>query len=203
MSEESSAVAPSAERVPALDFARGVCVLAMLLPTLPWLCRPFQLFAVHPETGGPWDRHILAALLFFCDHKILPLFAVIFGMGLAIQLDRLGDQTKPYFKMYFLRMVVLFFFGVVNAPLFWWGDLLTIYAVVGLHTIVFLLSRPMIERVSFYSCFFIFYGMLAVGCVRRQHLPQARRALRPISTCRRREFLPKVHPSLLWFGTAN
>jgi uncharacterized protein len=160
-----SSNAMSRERLPALDFARGVCVLAVLLPMLPWFCRPFELFAVHPTAGGSWDDHILAGLLFFFDHKILPLFAIIFGMGLALHLRTLGDQAKKYFPPYLARMGVLFVFGLANTLLFWWGDLLAVYAFVGLHAIIFLLSPRGVERFAFYSCLGIFYVLLVVGVV--------------------------------------
>src|SRR5260370_15056926 len=100
----SEPAAVSSERLPALDFVRGICVLAMLLATLPWLCRPFELFAVHPRPGGPWDRHILALLVFFVDHKILPLFAILFGMGAALQLRRVNkDDLKAFARRYLRR----------------------------------------------------------------------------------------------------
>jgi uncharacterized protein len=153
-------------RVASLDFVRGACVLAMLPATLPWLCRPFHLFAVHPEPGGGWDRHILALLVLLVDHKILPLFAVLFGMGVALQfrgVDR-GDP-KPFVRRYLIRMGVLFLLGMIHTILFWWGDLLTVYAFVGFHVILFLVAGGIIESVTFYSCFLIFYGMLIVGTV--------------------------------------
>jgi uncharacterized protein len=159
---------PSSERLPALDFVRGVCVLAMLLATLPWLCRPFELFAVHPQPdpSNPWDRHLLALLLFFVDHKVLPLFAILFGMGAALQLRRTTGADVDEVRHRFLRrMVVLFFLGLAHALLFWWGDLLAVYAFVGFHVILFLVWGGVVETLSFYSCFAIFYGALAVGAV--------------------------------------
>lgn len=156
----------SSERLPALDFVRGACVLAMLLATLPWLCRPFELFAVHPQPGGPWDRHLLALLLFVVDHKILPLFAVLFGMGAALQLRHTDAGDVDAVRHRFLRrMVVLFFLGLAHAFLFWWGDLLAVYAFVGFHVILFLVWGGVVESLSFYSCFATFYGALAVGAV--------------------------------------
>jgi uncharacterized protein len=162
----SELAAVSSERLPALDFVRGAGVLAMLLATLPWLCRPFELFAVHPQPGGPWDRHLLALLLFFVDHKVLPLFAILFGIGAAFQLRPVeGHDVDAIRHRYLRRMGVLFLLGLAHAFLFWWGDLLTVYAFVGLHVIMFLVWGGIVESLSFYSCFLIFYGALAVGAV--------------------------------------
>jgi uncharacterized protein len=152
----------AAERLPALDFVRGVCVLLMLPATVPWFCRPFNLWDVHPQPAWPPDRIVLAATLFFLDHKVLTLFALVFGMGFGLQIRRTGDTVKPILGDYLWRMMLLFVLGMAHVLLLWWADVLTIYAAVGVHLAFITLIGKGVERLSIYVCFVWFYLLVLV-----------------------------------------
>jgi uncharacterized protein len=71
----------------------------------------------------------LIALIF--EMKAFSLFSVLFGLGLAMQFERLSRNGRPY---YFLgrRLVVLLFLGLSHLLFVWNGDILTEYALAGL-----------------------------------------------------------------------
>jgi uncharacterized protein len=153
------------ERLPALDFVRGVCVLLMLPATIPWFCRTFNLWDAHPQPAWLPDRVVLAATLFFLDHKVLTLFALVFGMGFGFQIRRTGGTVKPILGDYLWRMMLLFALGMVHVLLFWWGDVLTIYAVVGIHLAFITLIGGGLERLTVYVCLVWFYLCVLVVTV--------------------------------------
>ena len=147
MSEEA-AISPAAARLPALDFAHGVWFWPCYCRRCPGCAGHFSCSPSHPEPGGPWDDTSSRRCFFLRSqnpaavrrhfrHRYRPPGPAAWRPGQAIS------------KVYFLRMVVLFLFGVVNALLFWWGDLLTVYAIVGLHAWCFCFSEPIIERLCF------------------------------------------------------
>lgn len=62
--------------------------------------------------------------------KSVAILSILFGVGLATQSDRIGDE--PYAGWLLRRQAVLFALGVIHATLFWNGDILFLYALVGL-----------------------------------------------------------------------
>jgi uncharacterized protein len=62
--------------------------------------------------------------------KAFALFSFLFGVGLAMQFERLAGTGRP---LYWLvrRMLVLLAFGLVHLLLVWNGDILTKYALAG------------------------------------------------------------------------
>ena len=70
-------------------------------------------------------NNLLIAGKFFC------IFAFLFGVSFAIQLDGANRRDDGFAGRFAWRMVVLFAIGFVHA-MFFSGDILTIYAVLGL-----------------------------------------------------------------------
>jgi len=65
------------------------------------------------------------------------LFSFLFGVGLAIQFERLaGDNSR--FALMVRRLAILLAIGVVHLFLIWNGDILTEYAIVGFAALPFL-----------------------------------------------------------------
>jgi uncharacterized protein len=75
-------------------------------------------------------ERVLAALI---EHKAATLFAVLFGVSFALQSDRLisGDDQMNFAGFYIRRLLVLLGIGVIHS-VFWFGDVLKWYAIMGL-----------------------------------------------------------------------
>jgi uncharacterized protein len=71
------------------------------------------------------------------SHKFYAIFSLLFGLGLAIQLERGRARDAPVLGTYARRVLVLFAIGAVHALLIWSGDVLHIYALLGFLLIVF------------------------------------------------------------------
>ena len=92
------------------------------------------------------------------EEKAFSLFALLFGIGLAMQFERLSGSGRP---LYWLarRLAVLLAFGLVHLLLIWNGDILTEYALAGFLALPFLLVR----RASLLLAAFIMLGIYAYG----------------------------------------
>lgn len=73
----------------------------------------------------------------FVDGKFYTLFSLLFGIGFAIQLSRLQDDPKRSSRTYLRRTFVLLAIGLVHLIVFWLGDILTFYALLGFFLYLF------------------------------------------------------------------
>jgi uncharacterized protein len=90
----------------------------------------FQQFVPGPPDQG-LDGWVNAFLQVFVDLKALAIFSLLFGVGLAIQHERLaGDRRRLVLLL--RRLLVLLAFGLVHLFLIWNGDILAEYALAGL-----------------------------------------------------------------------
>lgn len=133
---------PVEQRLDLIDALRGFALAGVLLSNL----RDFSLYALLDENaraalpgaaGERWLEMALAALL---DAKAMTVFALLFGVGFALQLERAGDSAQAR-RRYAWRLCLLLGFGLLHAA-FWYGDILRYYAVLGLLLLPLARWRP-------------------------------------------------------------
>ena len=73
---------------------------------------------------------------FLISGKFLAMFSFLFGVGFAIQMDRATARGAPFAWIYLRRMVTLLAFGVAHVVFLWNGDILHVYAGLGLALIL-------------------------------------------------------------------
>jgi uncharacterized protein len=120
------------QRIELIDALRGFALAGVLLANL----RDFSLYnliddgarARLPSAGV--DRVLELLLSAVVDAKAMTLFALLFGVGFAIQLERAADSAQAR-RRYAWRLTLLLGFGCLHAS-FWYGDILRYYAVFGL-----------------------------------------------------------------------
>ncbi|QWP74838.1 DUF418 domain-containing protein [Lysobacter sp. K5869] len=129
---------PAEQRLDLIDALRGFALAGVLLSNL----RDFSLYALLDEAAAPvgerWLRMALAALL---DAKAMTVFALLFGVGFALQLERAGHSAQAK-RRYAWRLCLLLGFGLLHAA-FWYGDILRYYAVLGLLLLPLARWRPL------------------------------------------------------------
>ncbi len=125
-------------RVSSIDALRGIALFGVLAINLETEFRIsiFQQFLPHASDQG-LGRLIDGALDIFIDMKAFALFSLLFGVGLAIQFERLG-RTERRTSLLVRRLLVLLAFGLIHLFLIWNGDILTEYALAGLVVLPFL-----------------------------------------------------------------
>ncbi|SEP07605.1 uncharacterized protein SAMN02990966_03839 [Rhodospirillales bacterium URHD0017] len=134
----SKPVSPS-ERIDAIDVLRGLALFGVLAINIVTVFRVsiFARFLPNTELAGPLDRAVDAVLTVAVDLKALALFSLLFGVGLAIQFERLAGNAR---RMILLvrRLAVLLAIGLVHLYLIWNGDILAEYALAGFVVLPFL-----------------------------------------------------------------
>lgn len=132
-------IAPS-QRVAAIDMLRGFAIFGILLVNMALFTNSFyaQIIGLGAPTGM-LDQLARWGVAFFAEGKFYSIFAFLFGLGLAIQQRRFAAAGRPFVPFYLRRLGVLLLIGMVHAYLFWVGDILILYALLG--TVLLLLFR--------------------------------------------------------------
>lgn len=115
------------ERNVTLDFVRGVAILGILLLNISAFGLPKAAY-LNPAWYGDItasDAWTWAILDLVAQTKFLTLFALLFGAGLQMLLPR----GKRWIQS---RLTLLVLLGFIHALLFWDGDILLAYGLVGL-----------------------------------------------------------------------
>jgi len=125
---------PTSQRIATLDILRGVALMGILIMNMPGFSTSF--FA---EADGShlWpsaldqNAEMLREALF--SGKFNSLFSLLFGIGFTIQFTRMAERDPGHATaLYLRRLTVLAVLGVLHAWVFWPGDVLHTYAILGL-----------------------------------------------------------------------
>jgi uncharacterized protein len=129
----------SSDRIDAIDVLRGLALFGVLAMNIVTIFRVsiFAQFLPSDEPAGVLDRAVSATLTVAVDFKALALFSLLFGVGLAIQFERLGANARRT-TLLLRRLAVLLAIGLVHLYLIWNGDILVEYALAGFVVLPFL-----------------------------------------------------------------
>ena len=145
MNQRSGGLGPvgDAERIEVVDVLRGFALCGILFVNIMWFKAPGSLGAFSFE-GPSLDRLVAAGVIALAQGKFFTLFSFLFGWGFATQLlraeERGGGVGFP--RRFLRRSAVLGLIGVVHIALLSEGDILLLYAVVGLLLLSLRHSRP-------------------------------------------------------------
>ncbi|HSM71801.1 MAG TPA: DUF418 domain-containing protein, partial [Anaerolineales bacterium] len=112
-----------------VDVLRGFAVLGILLMNM-------RGFSGQGFDGSnlvePLDRAIFNLIDFLAQAKFYSLFSFLFGWGMAMQMARADAKNVKFIPLYLRRLLILFIFGGLHAIFLWTGDILTMYALLGM-----------------------------------------------------------------------
>lgn len=118
-------------RVEVVDALRGLVIMAILLLHN---LEHFDLY-FFPEWLPDWlktlDGAVWSTLFFVFAGKSYAIFALLFGFTFHIQSSNQAKKGKDFRGRFAWRLLLLLGFGAVNS-IFFQGDILAIYAVIGL-----------------------------------------------------------------------
>ncbi|MFC0028339.1 DUF418 domain-containing protein [Micromonospora chaiyaphumensis] len=116
------------KRIVALDVLRGFALCGILLANVqPIAHRGGDLgTARRPETTAATVLHLLV------DQRFFPIFSVLFGVGFALLLESAQARARQPRVVLLRRMLALLAVGLLHFLLLWKGDILTVYAALGL-----------------------------------------------------------------------
>jgi uncharacterized protein len=141
-SESRAYVGPrNVGRIVNLDILRGIALLGILLANIEDFSGPSALWdipmgAARPAFSG-WhaqlDQIIVVAKWLFTEGKMRGMFALLFGAGSILLINRLEKKDAGMAKaIFFRRNIWLLVFGLVHGFLLWAGDILVDYSILAL-----------------------------------------------------------------------
>ena len=144
MASTLGAPASGEDRLRVVDALRGFALLGILLANvLYWsgwgMVTDAQRLAWGGTTGDLWQYRFHHLLV---DGKFYTIFSFLFGAGFALQLERLLRRGQDGLRIYRRRVLVLLGIGTVHSFLVWDGDILMLYALLGLLLPLFHRWRP-------------------------------------------------------------
>jgi uncharacterized protein len=119
------------QRILALDALRGIAVIGIVGMNVHAFALPGPAYYNPLSFGGVGqvDYWVWLVSFVFIEDKFRTLFAMLFGAGCLILLEKGG--ARPW-RAHFARMAVLFVIGLVHATLLASNDVLRAYALAGL-----------------------------------------------------------------------
>jgi uncharacterized protein len=123
---------PADERVVVIDVLRGFALFGILIVNMTGFSMPFASYWLNePWWSAPADRAAMGLIRILFEGKFFLLFSLLFGLGMALQMERIEARGSTFGRLYARRLLALLLFGECHIIFFWWGDILATYALVG------------------------------------------------------------------------
>jgi len=150
------------ERIDAIDVLRGVALFGVMAMNVTTIFRIsiFEQFLFPKAPTSPLDHTVETVLKLAIDLKAFALFSLLFGVGLAIQFERLSKSPRRT-ALLVRRLAVLLAFGLIHLCLIWNGDILTEYALAGLIVLPFLFGPRWLLAVAALASLGLYLAMQA------------------------------------------
>jgi len=153
------------EREYTVDRLRGYALLGIILVNAPFLLTSINGFTdISAPTLG--DRIAWFSVAAFFQAKSYVIFSFLFGYSLAIFLRGVERRGQPATRLYLRRLGGLFLFGAAHAILLFSGDILVLYALVGLVMIPLRKRRDrtiLLVAAGLFVMQVVILGLIAVG----------------------------------------
>ncbi len=119
------------DRIIVLDSLRGLAIFGIAVVNI-------QFFAFPLAEVGRWNWQqvsfpegvVRSAIASLANDEFFSIFAILFGMGLALQSRHAQQTNRPFVGLHLRRLAVLLMFGLAHALFLWYGDILALYAAV-------------------------------------------------------------------------
>lgn len=124
------------DRTIVVDIIRGFALIGVLIANFNSYTEQQTPEPILNSISSSLDRTLMSLNSVFLEWKFMTLFSILFGYGFGLILESLEKKNiNPNF-FFVKRMFWLFIFGVIHS-LFWWGDVLNLYAMSGILLLLF------------------------------------------------------------------
>ena len=153
----------SEQRYISLDAMRGFAVMGILAMNIISFAMPEWAYITPAAYGGDSlaDQIGWFFAFIFIDGKMRGLFSLLFGASLMLVIDRAVAKGESAAQVHYSRMAWLAVFGLAHYFFIWLGDILFLYAIVGMVAFCFRDWQPAKLIKSAFAIFAI--GMLLWG----------------------------------------
>ncbi|TFD99259.1 DUF418 domain-containing protein [Jeotgalibacillus salarius] len=121
----------STQRIQSLDVIRGFSLLGIFIVNMIAFHSPMYYYDPYSWWGDSINRPVYWWIDVFVQASFYPIFAMMFGAGLAIQYMRAEEKKAHFTSFASRRLAILLGIGLIHAFLIWSGDILITYAVAG------------------------------------------------------------------------
>jgi uncharacterized protein len=126
-------------RTKEVDTVRGLALLGICVVNVPFLAQPLDAMLVRP-TGLDLLVQVVVEWLF--QGKFFLLFSFIFGWGLAVQIASAKRSGVSASTRFLKRLAALAAIGIAHAVLVFSGDILLLYAILGVALLLLRDAAP-------------------------------------------------------------
>ncbi len=139
MSYTTQQINPKQDRILYLDILRGIAILFIFIANISFFSGWWFLSESERQAlATPKLDHILDMILFaLIDGKFYSIFSLLFGIGFVVQYQKFVDSQRSFVPFMRRRMLILVLLGGIHLFFIWMGDILTLYALLGLVLIFF------------------------------------------------------------------
>jgi uncharacterized protein len=137
-------ISGSPPRHATIDALRGLAVMGILLMNIASFALPSGAY-FNPLGGGgssAADRLVWAVDFLLVDGKMRALFSILFGASMTLVVRRAEEAGQSGTRIHAARMATLALFGLLHFYLVWQGDILLLYALIGLCALPFVGLEP-------------------------------------------------------------
>jgi len=165
----------STDRILSLDVIRGIAVMGIFSVNVAGMAMIEQAYFYPPAYGfeSLGDRIMWAGNFLIVDGRFRSLFSILFGASMVLVIDRAVAAGRMGWQVHYPRMIVLLLFGLMHYYLFWWGDILANYALVGMIAYVFWRLRTRWLLVASLVSLSLLYVPAIVDSIGQLTAPQA------------------------------
>jgi len=127
------------ERLDLLDVLRGTAIFGILIANIMVVSGYFMLddAARAALPTAPLDRQVDFLVRMLLEGKFYSIFSLLFGYGFAVQMARATRKGLEFAPLFRRRLLGLALIGLAHAVLLWYGDILLLYALLGLLLVRF------------------------------------------------------------------
>ena len=121
----------TSNRIHELDVLRGVALCGIFLVNMVDFSGSALRVGTFAARGTAVDQIVDLAIACFALTKFYLLFSFLFGVGFAVQMQRMQQSGRPFLRLYLQRLSVLLLIGLTHSILVWDGDILRLYVLAG------------------------------------------------------------------------
>ncbi len=118
------------ERILSLDVIRGFALLGILIMNIQSFSMIGQAY-LNPMAYGDmtgWNKWVWMISHVIADQKFMSIFSMLFGASILMITQKMELQNRSSLGIHYRRNFWLLFIGLIHAYVFWYGDILTYYA---------------------------------------------------------------------------
>ncbi|WP_058308969.1 DUF418 domain-containing protein [Gracilibacillus massiliensis] len=160
------------DRLVELDVIRGIALFGILVVNINYFSTPAlyaDMFHMSESLTLP-EKWLKWITIFFFEFKFVSLFSILFGVSFSLFLTRLKTRGISVNTLFKRRLYFLLIIGLIHLFFFWYGDILTIYALLGFLLLLFVDTKPKVLLKWIISLPLLPILMLTFGMIFRNNI---------------------------------